>query len=467
MASRVKGKKAFYSDKKVIDNKGELLVKLDTSKFKKAQNHIHITAVFKTKVNDKEKGAYMNLANHLVLYYEKKLNDIVENVSAIKVAKGKVERVALEREEKMIIFPLLVKPENDINSFFKEYYWAAPQKSNMATFNSNRDQGRKHAGRDLYTNPNETVVAICDGIVLQIKEFYMGTHQVSIKHKTKDGREFIVRYGELASNSITVKEGNPVKQKQIIGKTGFLKKENGSAFVKRKGKILYMLHFEYFSDFLKSDLKNEHPLSNDKKPYYRRADLLDSLSILQEGYLNTFGEGKEKLFTVDDAKNALKELYNKYKDKVWNWKWEGSKTEIIITGEDLVKIIERIYRLETSHFTSEQFKHCGTGGMEVFGEAPFYGWDSNLFIETPVGIWSAFESKGLSGAGGNAQETNKKKKFVKLPSVLAGMEYKAKYIIKYEGNYERWYNARDANAQKLYRESLKKIKAKFIEEFKK
>lgn len=99
IASRVQGKKAFYSDKKVIDNKGELLVKLDTSKFKKAQNHIHITAVFKTKVNDKEKGAYMNLANHLVLYYEKKLNDIVENVSAIKVAKGKVERVQLEEEE--------------------------------------------------------------------------------------------------------------------------------------------------------------------------------------------------------------------------------------------------------------------------------------------------------------------------------------------------------------------------------
>ena len=99
IAPRVQGKKAFYSDKKVIDNKGELLVKLDTSKFKKAQNHIHITAVFKTKVNDKEKGAYMNLANHLVLYYEKKLNDIVENVSAIKVAKGKVKRVQLEEEE--------------------------------------------------------------------------------------------------------------------------------------------------------------------------------------------------------------------------------------------------------------------------------------------------------------------------------------------------------------------------------
>jgi len=99
IAPRVEGKKAFYSDKKVIDNKGELLVELNTSKFKKAQNHIHITAVFKTKVNDKEKGAYMNLANHLVLYYEKKLNDIVENVSAIKVAKGKVKRVQLEEEE--------------------------------------------------------------------------------------------------------------------------------------------------------------------------------------------------------------------------------------------------------------------------------------------------------------------------------------------------------------------------------
>ena len=99
IAPRVEGKKAFYSDKKVIDNKGELLVELNTSKFKKAQNHIHITAVFKTKVNDKEKGAYMNLTNHLVLYYEKKLNDIVENVSAIKVAKGKVKRVQLEEEE--------------------------------------------------------------------------------------------------------------------------------------------------------------------------------------------------------------------------------------------------------------------------------------------------------------------------------------------------------------------------------
>ena len=41
----------------------------------------------------------MNLANHLVLYYEKKLNDIVENVSAIKVAKGKVKRIELEEKK--------------------------------------------------------------------------------------------------------------------------------------------------------------------------------------------------------------------------------------------------------------------------------------------------------------------------------------------------------------------------------
>ena len=315
---------------------------------------------------------------------------------------GKVERVELEEEKKMIIFPLLVKPENDINSFFKEYYWAAPQKSNMATFNSNRDGGRKHAGRDLYTNPNETIVAICDGIVLQVDKFYKGTHQVSVKHKTKDGREFIIRYGELSPNSITVKEGDPVKQKQIIGKTGFLKNEDGSAFIKRKGKILYMLHFECFSDFSKSDLKI-HSLSNGKKPYNRRADLLDSLPILQEGYLNTF---EEKLFTVDDARNALKELYNKYKDKVWNWKWEGSEKEIQVTGEELVSIIEQIYRAETTHFTSEQYKYCGTGGMEAHGkgELPFYGWSSDIFIELPTGTWEAFEGKGLSEKGGNKQE---------------------------------------------------------------
>ena len=102
--------------------------------------------------------------------------------------------------------------------------------------------------------------------------------------------------------------------------------------------------------------------------------------------------------------------------------------------------------------------------MEVFGPPPHYGWDSSLFVENPVGTWSAYEGKGLSGAGGNAQVTDRKKEFIKFPSVTAGMEYKIKYIIKYNGNYARWFNKDNQTAQNVYRETLKGIKARFIEE---
>ncbi|QAR30778.1 hypothetical protein EQP59_05210 [Ornithobacterium rhinotracheale] len=79
---------------------------------------------------------------------------------------------------------------------------------------------------------------------------------------------------------------------------------------------------------------------------------------------------------------------------------------------------------------------------------------------------SAYENKGMSRQGGNEQVIDKQKVFVKLPSVLAGMEYKAEYIIRHNGNYARWYNSKDANAQEIYRESLKGIKPKIVESFK-
>ena len=359
---------------------------------------------------------------------------------------------------KEIIFPLLVKPENDVeNTWGKGYYWAASQGANQTTFNSNRGGGtRKHAGRDLYTPPEIQVVAICKGVVLEVNGFYAQTDQITILHETNDGRKFIIRYGELAPSSITLKKGDPVVQKQPLGVTGYLV---GITVIKKH--IIYMLHFEHYTGEKGYDLST--PLTTGDKPFLRRTDLIDSISILQEGYKNTFGEDTgEKLFTVEDGKNAVTELYNKYKDQTWSWKWEGSDEITEVTGKDLITIVEKMYRLETTHFTSKQYQNCGTGGMESFGDAPYYGWDSSLFTEQPVGTWSAFEGKGLSDQGGNAQVTNKQKEFVKLSSVIVGMEYKVKYIIKYQGNYARWYNT-NADAQEKYRASLKGVKARFIE----
>lgn len=155
------------------------------------------------------------------------------------------------------------------------------------------------------------------------------------------------------------------------------------------------------------------------------------------------------LFNEEDARKALKIIHDKY-------------------GKDIATIVEKMYRMETSHFTSQQYQYCGTGGMEAFGDPPYYGWDSTTYKNhpehTPIGTWSAYEGPGLSAQGGNAQIKNKPKTFVKLPTVLAGMEYKAEYIQRHDGNYARWYNT-DPDAQEKYRESLKGVRARIVEKF--
>lgn len=201
-----------------------------------------------------------------------------------------------------IIFPFKVKPINDIGGELSNYYWGAKlndTNASMAIFGRNRSGNRKHAGRDLYSNCKPVskaesgfeVVAIAPGKVIASQGFYLQTNQVSIWHKTDDGREFVIRYGELDPKSITLKVGDPVKQGQILGKTGVMKNKNGPAAIPIAGKRAHnvsMLHFEYFTGngFSLDDASNltikEHGL------YSRRDDIADPLAILLEGYRNSF-----------------------------------------------------------------------------------------------------------------------------------------------------------------------------------
>lgn len=364
---------------------------------------------------------------------------------------------------KLLIFPTLEKPINDPGLEWEERYWAETGKDNVVCFGAARKNGRKHAARDLYTAPSTPVVAMAAGIVIG-KNKYFGANDVyvSVLHELPDGRKFIAKYCELAKDSVSLEVKNEVRQGQELGKTAHL---GVSAYNRKEKKTysLYMCHFEIYD----CSAGDDNPGYVNNPPYMRRRDLIDPLPILREAYNNTFGdmgEGNDHLFTVNDGKEALRQLYNKYKDNTWSWKWEGSETEVQVTGKDVLTIVEKMYRLETTHFTSKQYQNCGTGGMEAFGSAPYYGWDATLFIEQPVGTWSEFENPGLSGAGGNAQVKDKKKEFVKLPSVIAGMEYKIKYIIKYNGNYARWFNKDNATAQTTYRSSLVGVRARFIQE---
>ncbi|WP_415325557.1 M23 family metallopeptidase [Chryseobacterium sp. MMS23-Vi53] len=366
-------------------------------------------------------------------------------------------------KEKLIIFPLLVKPENDSkNKWGKIRNWTAKQGSNMTTFNANRDKGRrKHAARDLYTNPLEPVVAIADGVVLDVKLFYCETSQVSVRHKLKDGRDFIIRYGELDPSSIKVKKGDEIKQKKELGKTGKLLKivkEKRIPLMVLNDDVVFMLHFEHFSGALGFNL-NSNPLSNSSTPYNRRNDLIDSLAILQEGYNNSFGEEPENIntehreFTEHDARLALMKIYHIY-------------------DLEMAKTIEMMYRWECSHFKSDQYKICGAPGMEVSGDkqAPNYGWDSSLYSSypeyKPVGLWESFENVGMSGKGGNIQVKDRKKKYIKFPSVEAGMMYIANFIKRHNGNVGRWHALDNyPEVQKAYEKNIKTCIPRIVNSF--
>jgi GH24 family phage-related lysozyme (muramidase) len=195
-------------------------------------------------------------------------------------------------KNKEIIFPLKVKPKNDIEGVWKRYYWAASltdSNASQAIFGRNRAGGiRKHAARDLYTKPYEKVVSICDGKVLGSFPFYEGTNEVTILHTTDDGRKFIARYGELDPPSITVRRGDEVKQGHHIGNTGKLVvTSTGQPVLQIGGTVVYMLHFELYTG--RVDYNINIPLTDRvQRPFLRRADLIDPIDVLSEGYANTF-----------------------------------------------------------------------------------------------------------------------------------------------------------------------------------
>jgi GH24 family phage-related lysozyme (muramidase)/murein DD-endopeptidase MepM/ murein hydrolase activator NlpD len=237
---------------------------------------------------------------------------------------------------KEIIFPFLVKPENDdVNKWAKDYYWAAKQGGNQAAFNSNRGI-RKHAGRDLYSNPYETVVSIADGKVLTISSFYDSTNEVTVLHTLKDGREFIIRYGELDPGSITVKVGEELKQKKILGKTGKLMKTATTPRLKINGIIVYMLHFEYFTASASKEV-NSNPLTDrSNMPFQRRSDLSDSLAILEEGYKNTFESNTEN--GIDEDRVDPKTLNMSQEGIDFIKSWESFKSKPYNDSEDYCTI---------------------------------------------------------------------------------------------------------------------------------
>ncbi|TLD82045.1 hypothetical protein LS68_003320 [Helicobacter sp. MIT 05-5293] len=187
--------------------------------------------------------------------------------------------------------------------------------------------------------------------------------------------------GNIFTNVLKLHNGFIGKGREILIHNGKSPKHSAGCLLIGDKIALNIINGETMREILANLLKN-NTINNDEQ------DIKEFIARdVEVRIINKFKEESkkieqknERLYTLDDAKEALKIIYHKY-------------------GEEMARIIEKMYRSETAHFDSGQYKHTGTGGMEAFGNAPYYGWDSKFFDQNPnykpIGIWSAYEGKGI------------------------------------------------------------------------
>ena len=126
-------------------------------------------------------------------------------------------------------------------------------------------------------------------------------------------------------------------------------------------------------------------------------------------------------FTEADAKSAVLYVLNKY-------------------GKDWAKVFEQVYRKETAHFTSLQFKLTGSAGMEVGKWAGKVPTEFVKIIENGPG---------------------KEKSFLKWNSTIDFAEYWIQYALRWDGNWARWYST-NATLQNQYRSDSLKVTTRYV-----
>lgn len=140
-------------------------------------------------------------------------------------------------------------------------YTESPRK-----FGSNRPGGRLHAGCDLLAPVGTKIYAMADGKIIDHREFYGQTWQITVDHG-----DLVIRYGEVKPNTLGIAPGlhvgSTVKQGQHIGYVGLVHFESGGT--------AHMLHLEMYDKSAHGSLSNTN-----NPPYMRRNDLINPTSYL-------------------------------------------------------------------------------------------------------------------------------------------------------------------------------------------
>lgn len=133
---------------------------------------------------------------------------------------------------------------------------------------------------------------------------------------------------------------------------------------------------------------------------------------------------EKKNFTEADAKAAIQTIQKEY-------------------GKEMASVIEKMLRLETSHFKSMQYKLTGSAGMEE-------------------GKWKNIPPGATAGTVPMKDNHDGHiGKFIVWNSVTDFARYLAEYIKRYSGNYARW-NTTNPEGQKTYAAKVNTIKARFV-----
>ena len=134
----------------------------------------------------------------------------------------------------------------------------------------------------------------------------------------------------------------------------------------------------------------------------------------------------QKEFTEADAKAAILAVKEKH-------------------GEEMARLIEKMFRLETRHFKSLQYRKTGTAGLTV-GK-----WPSPV-PKTPT---ITLKTNPALDSAGRSQISY----IVWNPADFS--EFLAQYIKRYNGNFGRWYSTKP-ELQAAYAAKVNQIKNRFV-----
>jgi hypothetical protein len=119
--------------------------------------------------------------------------------------------------------------------------------------------------------------------------------------------------------------------------------------------------------------------------------------------------------------------------------------------KEIIENIERIYRKETGHFKSNQFKKTYSPGMEKFSDKYPYGWNS-----LDNALWKNYpELKPVGFYPFTENGTGKTKYFIKFPTMYAAIMTVGTFLTLHNNKMGRWYSLKPESQAKYTAEAMK------------